>query len=126
MEGMELDYILQFEQEDIDKMFLINKNTDPITAFYELIVVETGNEQKILNGFRPNVSFIVMNKDIYNKEVYKRILPKYAKKTGKFYTTKQNEIAIAMLDLDIGPRTELIVPSNQVWLMKGWLTQKDN
>jgi hypothetical protein len=120
---IEIDYIVTFNPKDIDKIFLVNKNTDPITAFYEMLIVQIGLEQEILNGARPETSFVIINRDLYNREVYGRILHKYArKKKGDFYTKKYLDLSVSMLDLDIGPNTDNQVPENEIWILKGFLT----
>lgn len=117
----EVDIIIKFKKEDIDKMFLVNKNTDPITSFYEYLIIDTNKEIEVLSGYTPNPSKVFMNKSFYKKEVYDRILKKYAKKRNTYYSEKTIELSVAMLDLDIGPNTEESVPENEIWLLKDWL-----
>jgi len=91
-----------------------------------MMVIEAGKEQEILNGYKPSVSKVMINKELYTSEVYNKILPKYAKKRGGFYSKRSMDLAISMLDLDIGPSTNPEVPRNEIWLLKDWLQTEDN
>lgn len=119
----DVDFVYKFDVKEIDQIFLVNKDTDPLTALYELLIVESNNVEALLNGKKPMVGSVVINEDLYKREVLDRILPKYAKKhhRNSYVTQKQMDLAIAMLDLDIGPRTSQIVPVNEIWLLKDWL-----
>lgn len=114
--------IIKIDPKKIDKWFLINKYNNPIVNFYELLAVESGNELAILDGKRANVSSIIINKDLYNKEVLKRIMLKYVQKNGgEFLTKKRIEVSIAMYDLNYGPRISEEVPEDEIWLLSDWL-----
>ena len=117
--------IIRFNKDELKDYFLIGKYSDPISAFYEYLAVYSGRELDVLNGFRPNVSNVMMNKEVYKKDVLGNILKKYAKKQMPYSSDKHIELAISMLDLDIGPHTSKEVPENEIWLMDGWLMPEE-
>ena len=113
------------KMDDINRFFIIHKDSDPISAFYELLVVESNSELAVLAGSRPDVIKILVNRDQYDSEVLGRIMPKYAKKKMPYASDKQRQMAVSMLDLDIGPVSSDEVPAGEVWLMTGWLREEE-
>ena len=115
--------ILKFNPQEIDAWFLINKTNDPVCAFYELVAIEANKQIELLSGKRADVSSVVINKGLYDKEVKGRILPQYAKKMGVRKERLQAEVS--MLDLMYGPRTSNDVPVDEIWLLDGWLLEQE-
>jgi hypothetical protein len=116
--------IIKFNPQEIDSWFLINKTNDPLCAFYELVAIEANNQIDLLSGKRADVSSIVVNSGLYEKEVKGRILPKYAKSMKVRKERIQAEVA--MMDLMYGPRTSNEVPVDEIWLLDGWLLDNEN
>lgn len=119
---MDKKQIIKFNPKEIDSWFLINKTNDPLCAFYELVAIESNNQLNLLSGKRADVSSVVVNSDLYEKEVKGRILPKYA----KILKVRKEKIKseVAMMDLMYGPRTSSQVPEDEIWLLDGWLLEQ--
>lgn len=113
--------IIRFKQKDVKDMFKDDELSDPITSFYQYLILETGNEINFLDGKTINVTKIKLNSDFYEKEIRKKILLKYAKRKLPYYSDLKLKGAVAMYDLDIGPSTHKDIPANAIVLETGWL-----
>jgi hypothetical protein len=118
--------IVKFKQSDLKDMFLHSKLSDPITSFYEYLVLATGTELEILDNKTINVTKVVMNKSLYKTEVFDKIIMKYAKKECSFYNQERIDFAASMYDLDMGPSSSDDVPVGEIHLLDGWLRDRDD
>ena len=113
--------IIRFKQKDVKDMFRDDKLSDPISSFYQYLILETGNEINFLDGKTVDVSKVKLNADFYAKEIREKILLKYAKKKMPYASEQRLQGAIAMYDLDLGPGTHKDIPADAIVLETGWL-----
>lgn len=111
---------------DINELFHISKDSDPISGAYEYLTsLNEGFILQVLSGARPDPSKVRMNRTQYEAEVIGRILLKYAKKKIRHITDKQLQMAISMLDFDIGLSVSDEIPAGEIWLLDGWLEERE-
>jgi hypothetical protein len=115
--------IIKYDPKQVKEMFLISPETDPLTAFYEWVVLEADAVDLVLLGMRPQVSRIKINREFYEKEVRGKILQKYAKKKMKYASEQRIQSSIALYDLDLGPATGDDVPVGEIHLEQCWLEE---
>jgi hypothetical protein len=112
---------IRFKDKDLKEMFQYGKDMDPLTAFYEWLILESGSELKLLNGAKLDVSKVVINKTIYTTKIYDTILFKFAKKSMPLYSKERILGSLAMYDLELGPKTSIDIPDGLIILETGWL-----
>lgn len=118
-----------FEIEDVGNMKVIKftpkmlktmlsyKHNDPLTSFYEWIVVELGDELRVLNGGKIEVSSVVVNPDDF-QDLFKPILRKWASKKNSYNVS----LSVAMYVMDVGPRTSNFCPRGEIRVASDYIT----
>jgi hypothetical protein len=117
--------IIRFKQKDIKNMFLHSRLSDPLSSFYEFLILETGNEINFLDGKTVDVTKVRLNREFYEKEIREKILMNYAKRKMPYANDTRLQGAIAMYDLELGPSVHDDIPADAVVLETGWLKPID-
>lgn len=113
--------IIKIKNKELKEYFASDELNDPLSGFYQLLVVLTNNEEFVLNGKTVDVTKVKLNNIQYRKEVIDNILYKYAKKKLKYTNDNRIRLSVSMYDLDCGPVSSEEVPKNEIWLEEGWL-----
>ncbi len=110
--------IIKFTPKMVRSM-LNYKHNDPLTSFYEWLVVELGDELSILNGGIVQVGRVTVNPDDF-QDLFKPVIKTYASKRVPYNT----DLSISMYILDIGPRTSNLCPRGQIMVEEDYIQDK--
>ena len=113
--------IVRYNPKKVKDIFKISKLQDPLSSFYEWIILETDNIIPFLSGNRIDVSKVVINRDFYEEQVSDKILINYATREMPFVSRSQLECAVALYELDAGPKTSPDLEIGVIFLEEGWL-----